>query len=131
LKRITTFRRTDNWINKLTIEESAFASANFPFGVITLYQDFYTKTTDDTERAMVLLHEVQHLQYGQDEAIAYKYVWQNRQKLGWTVFSHGMTETFITVSDQTREYSPDIFTCSANLWNDCTENLQTLNRRDK
>lgn len=123
LKFAVTFRDSDNWFNLLTEKENAYAATNFPFGIITLYPDFYTKTQDDTERAMVLLHEARHLQ-GDNEPEAYEYVWLNRQKLGWTTLSHGTTPTFVTIELQTRENSPELFTCPARLWDDCTENLQ-------
>jgi len=123
LRRVATFRGSDNWLNALTEKENAYAATNFPFAVITLYPDFYTKAQDDTERAMVLLHEAQHLQ-SNDETGSYEYVWRNRQKLGWTLLSHGTTPTFVTVELQTRENNPYLFTCPARLWDDCTENLQ-------
>ena len=127
LRKVATFRSTDNWINSLTVKEDAYAATNCPFGIITLYPDFYNKAADDTERAMILLHEAQHLQ-GKDESETYDYVWRNRQKLGWTILSHGTTATFVTIELQTRENAPNLFTCSANLWNDCTENLQARRR---
>ncbi len=123
LRHITTFRRTDNWLNTLADNENAFAATNFPFELITLYPDFYSKAKDDTERAMILLHEARHLQ-GADERDAFDYVWRNRQKLGWTILSYGTTESYITIELLTRENSPELFTCPANLWKDCTEKLQ-------
>ena len=123
LRHVTIFRRTDSWLNTLADKENAFAATNFPFGVMTIYPDFYSKAQDDTERAMILLHEAQHLQ-GKNERDAYVYVWRNRQRLGWTILSHGTTESYITIELQTRENSPELFTCPANLWNDCTEKLQ-------
>ncbi len=128
LRRVTLFRNTDNWINSLTDKENAFAATNCPFGIITIYPDFYTKAQDDTERAMILLHEAQHLK-GKDEPSTYEYVWRNRQKLGWTILPYGTSETYITIELQTRENVPQLFTCSGNLWNDCTENLQAQRRR--
>jgi hypothetical protein len=120
LRHAATFRTGDNWINDLDRKENAYAATNFPFGIITLYPDFYTKAEDDTERAMVLLHEARHMQ-GADERQAYAYVWQNRARLGWTTLTHGSTPTYITIDQQTRENVPELFTCSANLWSDCTE----------
>ena len=123
LRHAATFRGTDHWLNRLTVSEGAFAATNFPFQVVTLYPDFYTKAIDDTERAMILLHEAQHLLAG-DEAFAYGYVWQQRSRLGWTQLSHGTTETYVTIAEQTRENSPSLFNCPSNLWNDCTETLR-------
>ena len=71
---------------------------------------------------MVLLHEAQHLKGG-DEKAAYSFVWQNRERLGWTQLSHGTTPSYITIEQQTREFAPELFTCRQNLWSDCTETL--------
>ncbi len=120
LRNVTTFRSSDNWLNQAVAGESAYAATNYPFGIITIYPDFYTKAVDDTERAMVLLHEAQHLM-NKGEAEAYAYVWRQRQRLGWTTLSHGTTPTFVTVELQTRENAPELFTCRSNLWNDCTD----------
>jgi hypothetical protein len=123
LRHVATFRSGNNWLNELAEGENSYAATNFPFEIITLYPDFYAKATDDTERAMILLHEAQHLLMG-SETTAYAYVWRERQRLGWTQLSHGMTPTFVTVELQTREYAPELFSCSFRLWNDCTENLR-------
>lgn len=124
LRETTTFRASDNWLNQLTNKENAYAATNFPLAMITVYPDFFIKAADDTERAMILLHEAQHLR-GADEPEAYEFVWRSRRQLGWTTLSHGTTATFITIELQTREYIPHLFTCPANYWDDCTENLQT------
>lgn len=124
LRRAATFRSSDNWLNLLVNKENAYAATNFPLGTITVYPDFFTKTDDDTERAMVLLHEAQHLK-GANEPEAYEFVWRSRRQLGWTTLSHGTTPTYTTIELQTREYNPQMFTCPAKLWDDCTENLET------
>jgi hypothetical protein len=124
LRHTVTFRGTDNWLNIATKQDNAYAATNFPFQIITLYPDFYNKAVDDTERAMVLLHEAQHLQ-GSDEAGAYSYVWKHREQLGWTQITHGTTPSYITIAEQTRDYAPDIFTCTDHAWNDCTEMLES------
>jgi hypothetical protein len=72
---------------------------------------------------MILLHEAQHVRMA-DEREAYAYVWRNRERLGWTQLSHGMTPTFVTIESQTREFSPEIFTCRDRVWSDCTEGLR-------
>jgi hypothetical protein len=123
LRRATLFRNTDNWLNALVDKENAYASTNCPFGIITIYPDFYHKAVDDTERAMILLHEAQHLQ-GASEAEAYAYVWRSRENLGWTILPYGATETYVTIELQTREFAPSLFDCPENLWNDCTANLR-------
>ena len=122
LRRLTLFRNTDNWLNEMTDKENAYAATNFPLNIITLYPDFFMKAQDDTERAMILLHEVQHIQ-GANEPEAYAYVWRNRHRMGWTILSHGTTESYITIEALTREVAPELFNCADKIWNDCTENL--------
>ena len=123
LRNTAQFRRSDHWLNDATLHADSYAATNFPFQIVTLYPDFYSKTTDDIERAMVLLHEAKHLE-SKDENVAYSFVWQNRHRLGWTQLSHGTTPTYITISDQTREFAPELFTCPDRLWNDCTESIK-------
>jgi hypothetical protein len=120
LKGTTTFRATDHWLNALTEKENAYASTNFPFQIITLYPDFYTKATDDTERAMVLMHEARHLM-GENEHEAYAYVWRHRKQIGWSMKTHGSTESYVTIEQQTREMAPELFNCPDKPWEDCTE----------
>ena len=122
LRNVATFKKTDSWLNRVAPKENAFAATNFPFLIITVYPDFYSRATDDTERAMVLLHEAQHLR-GKGETAAYEYVWRQRAKLGWTQLTHGTTEAYITIEQQTRENAPQLFTCPAKVWSDCTETL--------
>lgn len=120
LKGTTTFRGTDHWLNGLTEKENAYASTNFPFQIVTLYADFYTKATDDTERAMILMHEARHLM-GENENQAYAYVWKHRKQLGWSLETHGTTESYVTIEQQTREMAPELFNCPDKAWEDCTE----------
>lgn len=122
LRNVATFKRSDSWLNRVAPKENAFAATNFPFFIITVYPDFYSRATDDTERAMVLLHEAQHLR-GRGETAAYEYVWRQRAKLGWTQLTHGTTEAYITIEQQTRENAPELFMCPAKVWSDCTETL--------
>lgn len=124
LRHTVTYRSTDHWLNRIIFKENAFAATNFPFQMITLYPDFYHKANDDTERAMVLLHEAQHLQ-GADEQHAYAYVWKNRAKLGWTGESYGSTPTYMDVAGQTRENAPELFVCTLKPESDCTEEIAT------
>jgi len=124
LRTTATFRSSDSWLNThLVASENAYASTNFPVGIITIYPDFYNKAVDDTERAAILLHEAQHLKGG-TEPEAYAYVWQNRGRLGWTLLSHGTTESYVSIEQQTREYAPELFTCESKAWGDCTETLE-------
>ena len=120
LKGTTTFRATDHWLNSFTDKENAYASTNFPFQIVTLYPDFYSKAVDDTERAMVLMHEARHLM-GENENQAYAYVWRNREQLGWTLRTHGTTDSYITIEQATREMAPELFNCPDKTWQDCTE----------
>jgi hypothetical protein len=123
LRTAATFRASDNWLNTHIVpHENAYASTNFPVGIITLYEDFYKKAVDDTERAVILLHEAQHLKGG-DEHAAYAYVWQHRSEVGWTILRYGTTESYITIEDQTRAEAPELFTCQERLYNDCTEQM--------
>lgn len=120
LKGTTTFRATDHWLNSFVQKENAYASTNFPFQIVTLYPDFYTKATDDTERAMILLHEARHLM-GENENQAYAYVWRNRKTLGWTLKTYSASESYINIEQQTREMAPELFNCPNKPWEDCTE----------
>lgn len=120
LNYLTAFRADDNWLNASVPKENAYAATNYPFEIMTLYPDFFTYTVDDTERAAILLHEARHLK-GADEKEAYTYVWENRQKLGWTSETHGNSVVWKNVRLQTKEYAPELFTCEGNVFNDCTE----------
>ncbi|NNE66150.1 MAG: hypothetical protein HKN33_06250 [Pyrinomonadaceae bacterium] len=131
LRYVATFRTSDSWLNSFVPDENAYAATNFPFEVITLYPDFFNKATDDRERAAILLHEAQHL-LGKTEKQAYEYVWKNRKALGWTQMAYGTTESYVTIELQTREFCPDLFVCTQNLWNDCTQAKKgTLHLADK
>jgi hypothetical protein len=125
LRHTVTFRGTDHWLNNFVPKENAYASTNFPFQIVTLYPDFYSKAVDDTERAMVLLHEARHLM-GENENQAYAYVWRNRENLGWTLATHGTTESYVTIEQQTRENAPELFNCPEKPWDDCTERPSPL-----
>jgi hypothetical protein len=120
LRYVTAYRATDNWLNASTREENAYAATNFPFEIMTIYPDFYLYPKDDTERAAILLHEAQHLK-GADEKEAYTFVWKNRKQLGWTKETHGGSIVWRHVRKQTREISPELFTCERNEFADCTE----------
>lgn len=120
LRYLTSFRAEDNWLNASTRDENAYAATNFPFEIITIYPEFFTMPIDDAERAMILLHEAQHLK-GSDEKEAYEYVWRNRQRLGWTRETHGGTKIFTNVEKQTREFAPELFRCDWMKTGDCTE----------
>ena len=120
LNYLTAFRGNDNWLNASVVKENAYAATNYPFEIMTIYPDFFTYTADDTERAAILLHEAQHLK-GADEPDAYKFVWENREKLGWTREKYGDSIMWRNVRQQTKEYVPELFNCEGKIYNDCTE----------
>lgn len=120
LESLAVYRASDNWFNSLVPKENAFAATNFPFGIMTLYPDFFTYPADDIERAAILLHEARHLKGG-DEKDAYKFVWLNRAKLGWTKARYANSPVWENVRNQTREYAPDLFVCPQTDLDDCTE----------
>lgn len=120
LKHLARFRRNDNWLNASVEKENAYAATNFPFGIVTLYPDFFEYPSDDVERAAILLHESKHL-WGEDEKAAYDYVWKNRKKLGWTREKYSGSLVWQNVRKQTREYAPILFVCDFNPGDDCTE----------
>ncbi len=120
LENFAVYRATDNWLNSLVPKENAFAATNFPFEIMTLYPDFFTYPTDDTERAAILLHEARHLR-GSDEKDAYEFVWKNRSKLGWTKGKYAKSEVWLNIRRQTREYAPSLFICEGSEFNDCTD----------
>lgn len=120
LRFVTAYRAEDNWLNASIEKENAYAATNFPFEIMTIYPDFFQYPQDETERAAILLHEAQHLKGG-DEKQAYEYVWKNRQKLGWTKEKYAGSVIWHNVRNQTREVAPELFTCPAKEFNDCTE----------
>ncbi len=119
LRRFVVFRSNDNWLNASVVKENAFAATNFPFGIITLYPDFFNLPADKVERAAILLHEVQHVR-GEDEKAAYEFVWKNRKKLGWTSENYRASEVWRIVQKQTKDFAPMIFICEFNPDGDCT-----------
>lgn len=119
LRRTAAFRASDNWLNETAGHEDAYAATNFPFQIVTLYENFFKYPQDDIERAMILLHEAQHLQ-GADEQEAYEFVWRNRKKLGWTNETYRRTKVWQNVFDFTRQNAPNLFRCNFNEHSDCT-----------
>lgn len=108
LENLAAFRGSDNWLNDSVPKESAYASTNYPFEIMTIYPDFFTYTVDDLERAAILLHEAKHLQ-GANEEKAYAFVWVNRYKLGWTQEKYGNSVVWRNVRLQTIEFAPYLF----------------------
>jgi len=120
LRYLTKFRGNDHWLNASTKFENAYAATNFPIEIMTVYHEFFTETVDDTERAAILLHEAQHLK-GADEKEAYEFVWRNRKKLGWTKDAYNYSMIWRNVRSQTKDYAPNLFICTLNEADDCTE----------
>lgn len=118
LRRVVTFRATDHWWNQHFGHPQAYAATNFPFEVMTLYPEFFTKTADDTERAVILLHESYHLR-GQGEETAYAEVWKEKEKLGYTAERYSKTRLWNNMRDDTLTYAPALFTCGASGQDDC------------
>lgn len=120
LRHLAVFRSEDNWLNASVAKENAYAAANFPFEIVTLYPDFFTYPVDDVERAAILLHESRHLR-GEDEHEAYKYVWENRKQLGWTIDKYRNSVVWRNIRKQTKDNVPELFICEGKELGDCTE----------
>jgi hypothetical protein len=120
LKNLVSYRASDNWWNRYVGHTDAFAATNFPFEVVTLYPDFFTVPVDDTERAVVLLHESYHLM-GAGEEKAFAEVWREKGKLGWTKNAYGHTQLWLSVRAYTERYAPRLFTCGKSGTDDCFE----------
>jgi hypothetical protein len=120
LSRTTAFRGTDNWLNRATKEETAYAATNFPFQIVTIYESFFTRTEDEIEQAMILLHEARHLQ-GEGEPEAYEFVWRNKKKLGWTKEKYAGSRVWQNVYEATHLHASNLFRCDFNPNSDCTE----------
>ena len=120
LKRLTCFRTSDNWWNRWVGHSEAYAAANFPFEIVTLYPDFFKYPADDTERAVILLHEARHLA-GADEREALVSVWRDKSRLGWTREKYEHTRVWKNVTEFTQRFAPELFTCGKDGRQDCAE----------
>jgi len=120
LQHFSVFRSEDNWLNASVAKENAYAAANFPFEIVTLYPDFFTYPVDEVERAAILLHESRHLR-GEDEHDAYKFVWEHRKQLGWTKDKYRESPVWSNIRNQTKDNVPELFVCEGKELNDCTE----------
>lgn len=118
LRRLTCFRTTDNWWNRWSGHGEAYAATNFPFEIVTLYPEFFKYPTDDTERAIILLHEARHLA-GAGEREAFESVWRDKAKLGWTSDKYSHTRVWKNVAEFTQRYVPELFTCGQDGKQDC------------
>jgi hypothetical protein len=120
LRHLVSYRTTDSWWNRWNGHRDAYAATNFPFEVVTLYPDFFTKPVDDTERAVVLLHEAYHLAGGGEET-ASAGVWRDKQRLGWTRDVYGRTRVWQNVREFTAQSAPRLFRCGDDGKSDCLE----------
>lgn len=120
LRNLVSYRTSDNWWNRAVGHRDAYAATNFPFEVMTLYPDFFAVPVDDTERAVILLHESYHLA-GAGEETAFAEVWREKGKLGWTKESYGHTLLWRNVRVFTERYAPQHFSCGSRGGDDCFE----------
>ena len=120
LRRVASFRRTDNWWNRYVGHPTAYAATNFPFAVITIYPTFFKYPVDDIERATILLHESYHL-FGDDEKFALHRVWLAKDRLGWTSLRYGHTRVWKNTREWTLAEIPSMFTCGEDGQSDCLE----------
>lgn len=118
LGHLANYRATDNWWNMYIGHHDAYAATNFPFEVVTLYPDFFKVSTDDNERAAMLLHEAYHL-LGSGEAAALEGVWREKQRVGWTADKYGDTKVWRNTKELTMSYVPALFQCGPDGHSDC------------
>ena len=118
LKRLAAFRTTDNWLNAYVGHRDAYAATNFPFEVVTLYQEFFNVPVDDRERAAVLLHEARHL-LGDGEDAALDFTWHNKRRLGWTAEKYSQTRVWDNTERLTKAKFPYLFQCGNDGKSDC------------
>lgn len=118
LRHFANFRATDNWWNVYLGHHDAYAATNFPLGVLTLYEPFFRTAVDDNERAIILLHEAQHL-IGCGEDTALERVWREKRRLGWIAEQYGETKVWKNTQEWTRASVPSLFACGASHTSDC------------
>lgn len=120
LRYVANDRATDNWWNLYVGHREAYAATNFPFEVLTLYPAFFEVAVDDTERAVILLHESQHL-FGFGEEAALEKVWRDKQRLGWTADGYGQTKVWKNTREWTAASAPELFRCGPDGHSDCVQ----------
>ena len=118
LRNVARFRATDNWWNLYNEHYQAYAATNFPFEIVTIYPWFFDLPKDDVERAVILLHEAQHLM-GADEETALRRVWALKHRLDWTAEIYGHSKVWKNTREWTQTSAPDLFTCK-DVEIDCT-----------
>jgi len=120
LEHVTTYRASDNWWNRYVGHSDAYAATNFPFEVVTLYPKFFQIPVDDTERAIILFHEAQHL-LGHGEDVALHTAWLAKTGIGWTAEKYDRTRVWRNTREWTLQSVPLLFTCGADSAADCAE----------
>ena len=118
LRNVARFRSTDNWWNLYNGHYQAYAATNFPFEIVTIYPWFFDLPRDDVERAVILLHEAQHLM-GANEETALRRVWELKDRLDWTAEAYGHSKVWKNTREWTQASAPDLFTCKE-VEVDCT-----------
>jgi hypothetical protein len=118
LDHVASFRRSDNWLNAYVGHRDAYAATNFPFEIVTLYDEFFDVPVDDCERAAVLLHEARHL-LGDQEDAALEYTWKNKNQLGWTTQKYKNTRLWDATMRLTKAQFPYMFECGGDGQSDC------------
>jgi len=118
LRHFANYRATDNWWNVYLGHQDAYAATNFPLGVMTLYPPFFRVAVDDTERAVILLHESQHL-LGAGEDAALERVWRDKLRLGWTADAYEHTRVWRNTREWTAADVPALFRCGRDSASDC------------
>jgi hypothetical protein len=120
LRQLTNYRATDSWWNLYEGHREAYAATNFPLEIVTLYPAFFDVAADDTERAVILLHEAHHL-WGLNEEDALERVWREKQRLRWTADAYGETKVWRNVREWTESGVPALFQCGADSHSDCLQ----------
>jgi hypothetical protein len=118
LRRLVTYRGSDNWWNRYVGHHPAYAATNYPFAVVTVYPQFFKYPVDDVERAAILLHEAKHV-LGADEETALRRVWMEKGRLGWNAAEYGNTRVWKNTREWTTVGAPALFKCGLDDASDC------------
>ena len=118
LRRVVSYRSSDNWWNRYVGHHPAYAATNYPFAVVTLYPAFFRFPVDDVERAVILLHEATHV-LGADEETALRRVWMEKGRLGWNEGDYGSSRVWKNTREWTTAGAPLLFKCGLDGESDC------------